>query len=321
VDDLKISCKEEESVDEVIESLRMTYSAVNVNEGKILPYLGMTLDFSRDGVCTIGMKDVIEELLEAEGITGCVATPAAPDLFKIEAASPECPQLTGKDKSRFYSTVQKLLYIAKRTRPDILTAISFLTTRFQSPVKTDATKLQRVLKYLNGTKDLTLSLSSSDPVQLTSYVDASFAVHDDFKSHTGAVSTIGAGAITSRSVKQKLVTASSTEAELVACADEALRVTWSADFMSHQGIDVRPVTIMQDNQSAIKLSTKGKSTNRRTKHISLRYFIVKDKIEDGLLRLQYVRSEDMLADFLTKPLQGKLFKTLRDKILNTVYKT
>ena len=60
---------------------------------------------------------------------------------------------------------------------------------------------------------------------------------------------------------------------------------------------------------------KGRSTSQRTKHISTRYFFAKDRIDSGEIILVHMGTKDMIADFYTKPLQGELFKYMRDKIM------
>ena len=86
----------------------------------------------------------------------------------------------------------KLLYLNKRTRPDILTLVAFLTTRVQSPTEDDRAKLHRGMGYIIGTIGLSLTLEVEGPIRVTAYVDASFATHSsDMKSHTGVFITLG----------------------------------------------------------------------------------------------------------------------------------
>ncbi len=133
--------------------------------------------------------------------------------------SDDSAKLNKQDKEKFHSTVQKLLCLSKRARPDILTAVSFLASRVMQPTEEDLSKLMRCFRYLKGTSDLKLVLSGSKGMVITSYMDASYAVHPDGKSHTGATISIGGGAVYSKSSKQKLVAKSSTEAELVGLSD------------------------------------------------------------------------------------------------------
>jgi hypothetical protein len=134
--------------------------------------------------------------------------------------------------------------------------------------------------------------------------------------HTGIYVAIGNGPIFVRSSKQKLVAKSSTEAELIALSDATSQVIWCREFLSAQGYPVGPAKVYQDNKSTILLAEKVRSTSDRTKHISVRYFFIHDRIEKDELVLKYLPTEDMIADILTKPLQGALFIRLRDMLLN-----
>jgi hypothetical protein len=182
-------------------------------------------------------------------------------------------------KEKFHSVVALLLYLAKRARPDILTAIAFLTTRVQNPNEQEWNKLIRVIKYLRGTLNLTLHLSANSDLTVNSFIDVSFASHPDAKSHTGEVITLGGGAIVSKSSKQKLVSRSSTEAELIGLSDGLSTVLWVKNFLEEQGFNAK-IIIHQDNKSTIALAENGKSTTNRTRHINIRYFFIKEKIDN-----------------------------------------
>ena len=125
--------------------------------------------------------------------------------------------------------------------------VAFLSTRVKSSDEDDWGKLKRVIKYLNGTKNLKLMLSADNVGIVNWFVDASYAIHNDCKGHTGAMLTLGSGAIASKSQKQKNNGKSSTEAELIA-VDEALpQILWTRYFMEGQGSNIAENTSCQDN--------------------------------------------------------------------------
>jgi hypothetical protein len=312
VDDLKISCKDSRGVEDLISHLKRVYKKLNVHKGPQLDYLGMDLDYSTPGFVKVSMRAMVEEAIEMYEISGSAKTPATNNLFRV---SPDSPKLTDVEREKFHSMVQRLLYISKRARPDVLTAVSFLTTRVSSPTQEDNNKLVRVLRYLNGTKELALTLSGSDGMVILAFIDSSFTVHPDGKGHSGSVITIGRGAVHSRSRKQKLVAKSSTEAELIGLAEELSQVIWTRNFLEAQGYKMGAAQVFQDNRSTIMLAEKGRSTSGRTRHVSIRYFFVNDRIESGEIKLGYLGTESMVADFFTKPLQGAQFQKLRDAIL------
>jgi hypothetical protein len=126
---------------------------------------------------------------------------------------------------------------------------------------------------------------------------------------------IAGGSVEAKSKKQSLVTKNSTEAEIVALSDMSSLAIWWREFMLGQGYDLGAINIEQDNTSCIKLAEAGKSQNPFSRHINIRYFFIKDRLEQGELKLQYVKTEDLIADILTKPLQGSRFRSLRRKLM------
>ena len=173
-----------------------------------------------------------------------------------------------------------------------------------------------MLKYINGSKDLGIILRAENPLKLHAYIDASYGVHEDGKSHSALALTLGQGSILAKSSKQKLVTKSSTEAELVAESDFASEAIYGTEFLLAQGEDVTPAIIHQDNMSTIAMIKNGISKSDKTRHMNVRYFWTKERVENGEIQILYTPTDDMVADILTKPLQGDKFLTLRRMLLN-----
>ncbi|KAL7461201.1 hypothetical protein ACHAXS_001624, partial [Conticribra weissflogii] len=318
VDDLKVSHRNSKCVSQVIQWLSSLYGELKEKRGAVHDYLGITLDYSTPGVVRVSMVDYIKGIIEnfPEEIEGDMASPAPNHLFLVrdESLARKLPEEQGV---AFHHTVAQLLFLSTRARRDIQVAVAFLTTRVQSPDEDDWGKLKRVLKYLKGTINMQLNLSVDSLGVAKWYVDAAHAVHDDCKSHTGAGLTLGKGMVTSMSRKQKINGKSSTESKLIAVDDAMGQVLWTRYFIQKQGYEMGPSVIYQDNKSAILLETNGKgSTSKRTKHIKVRYFFVKDKINSGEADVKYCPKDKMWADVLTKPLQGAEFKKFRAKLMN-----
>jgi len=124
--------------------------------------------------------------------------------------------------------VAKLLYLSKRTRQDIQTAVAFLCTRVREPDTDDYKKLTKVMQYIRNTKNMTLTIEPDDEAKW--WVDSLYAVHTDMKSHTGIYMTLGKGATYTSSCKQKLNAKSSTDSELVAVDDAMDHVLGTRHF-------------------------------------------------------------------------------------------
>ena len=212
-----------------------------------------------------------------------------------------------------------LLFACKQARPDIQVAVAFLCTRMKAPTEEDYLKLTRVIKYLQQTIHLRLLIGWDESGVLTWSVNASFAVHKDMRSHTGAALTMGKGALLSLSLKQKINTKSLTEAELVGVDDAVNFIVWSKLFFDWQmkeygdGMKSKRIgktnILSQDNTSAIQLERYGKRLSiKRTRHINIRYFYITDKLQDKTVTaISYCPTKEMVTDYLLKLLQGSLF--------------
>jgi hypothetical protein len=199
-------------------------------------------------------------------------------------------------------------------------AVNFLTTRVNKFTKGDWDKAFRVLQYLNGTKGigLTLCIGAEGPRSVHLYADASYGIHEDGKSHSAGVVTLGNATINVKSQKQKIVTKSSTEAELVCVSDTIGLAYHSKDFLEGQQIKIDGINLHEDNTSTISLMVNGNTSNARTRHIRVRYFFIKERIDSNEVRVEHTPTDEMVADILTKPLQGEKFRRLRDMLLNSM---
>ena len=277
----------------------------------------MKMDFTTPGKVILSMPEYIDTLtkeIPSDLRKGASTTPAAGHLFSTNA---DAEKLSEDQASEYHHLVAKILYLAKRARPDLLLAVSFLCTRVTAPDVDDWKKLGRCLQYLHETKELTLTLSSTDLSTIFWWVNASFGVHEDCRSHTGAVMMMNHGALFALSSKQKLNTRSSNEAELVGVNDAMTMILWMKHFLEAQGYPVHENIIYQDNERSMKLEKYGRqSSGKKTRHLDIRYYFTPDNVKKGTVQVRYCPMGDMVADFFTKPLQGSLFKKFRDQILN-----
>jgi hypothetical protein len=214
----------------------------------------MIFDYSEKGIVKVDMCDYVKGMLDDFPIKfdakDTQPTPAADDLFD---KGDESKLLSKEQAEDFHTCVAKGLFLCKRARPDIHPTIAVLCTRVKQPNESDWQKLIRLMKYLNGTRDDKLILSADKLNVVKWYVDTSFAVHPDFKSHTGGVLTLGRGALT--------------------------------------------------------------SSGPRTRALNIRYFFLTDQVEKGNVMIDFCPTDDMIADYMTKPLQGAKFLKFKKLIM------
>ena len=277
VDDTKISHADPSVVTMIIGKLEAKFGKMTVTRGPEHVFLGMSITYNKqERTATITMKDYLAEAINESrlSITRAAPTPANKNLFDVDEAS---PPLTKDAGEVFHSVVAKLLYVSIRARMDLLLATSFLTTRVSKCTQQDQSKLKRLLEYIHGTLDTEYTVGADDLGRMRTWVDASYAVHPDMRSHTGGVISFGRGGVACKSGKQKLNTKSSTEAEFVGASDYLPNTIWVKMFMEAQGFQIHENILEQDNESAIRLEKNGRtSAGPKSGHINIRFFWLKD---------------------------------------------
>lgn len=231
---------------------------------------------------------------------------------------------TGLDAEQDDSTINielsqqmigSLLYLAIRTRPDILAAVLILARFQQSPSAYFHRGVKRVLRYFNGTAQRCIMFKTGRN-ELLVYVDSDYAGDTtDRKSMIGYVVKLVDGTINWGSKKQTSVALSTCEAEYFAMSIAAQEVVWKRKVMSEIGLIMKgPTLLHSDNESAISWAGADKLPSKRAKHIDVRVHIVRDLVEKKELQVEYIPTEENDADMLTKLLgRGKL-KEVMDRI-------
>lgn len=222
-----------------------------------------------------------------------------------------CSQATAQDQVKpdvpYQSLMGHLMYLVQGTRPDIAFAVNFLSQYNTSFSDKHWRMAKRILRYLKGTKDLGLTYAASSG-KVLGYSDASLNEQGGGKSRSGYVFTLSGGAVSWRSCKQGLVALSSCEAEFVALAESMKEGKWIKAFLQELGLgkcSPSPFVLYSDSQSAIKL-LENPIYHQRSKHIGLKYLYARNEVENGVFQVQFVPTDSMVADGLTKPLPHSL---------------
>ena len=176
------------------------------------------------------------------------------------------------------------------------------------------TVVKRILRNLKGTATYGLMFAASVDTGggLIGYSDADWAGDvNDRKSTSGYLFMMNGAAVSWRSQKQTCVALSTAEAEYIALAAAAQEATWMRKLMKdfHES-QAEPVTIYEDNQSAICIARNPQS-HHKTKHVDIKYHYVCDMVQDVTIKVQYCPTNDMIADILTKGLTHDRFTRLR----------
>ena len=315
VDDNKVSHVDPLVVTDVINTMKSHFGELTVTRGKKHRFLGMNITINEDKNIEIEMKDQLQEAVDMFEQADCskvnetVTSPARPRLRDVNL---ESTRLCSAKQEAYHSIVAKLLWTMKRSRPDLETAVSFLCTRVAKSDSDDWTKLRRAIAYIKCTIEDVRVIGASNLTDIYTWIDAAYGVNPDMKSQTGGAMSLGVGVLHAKSSKQKLNVKSSTEAELVGSSEYIPYNLWLLMFMDKQGYTIKNNVLYQDNQSTILMLKNGRnSCTGNSRHINIRHFFVKDRVDKKEVRIEYCPSLLMLADFFTKPLQGELFLKFR----------
>lgn len=298
VDDIIIASSNGDWTRSVIQDLQKDFKVRDLGPARYC--LGIEIEQAA-GKVSISQRRYIEDVLHRFGMDECnpVSTPldAGSRLVKDEQnVEPE------KEKRPYRELVGALMYLATSTRPDIAHSMSVLSQFNDCHNATHWKAAKRVLRYLKGTSNYSIIYRKADN-RLTCYVDADWAgCAIDRRSYTGYSFLFGGAAISWESRKQRTVALSSTEAEYMAIAEAVKEAIYLKNFLHEAGFgDVADIVIFNDNRGA-NLLTRNSVFHHRTKHIDMRYHFIRDALKRDHIKLEYLPTNEMTADVLTKSL-------------------
>jgi hypothetical protein len=305
------------AIDDAINNIGKYYKIKKL--GKMSEYVGCTVIRSKtENKCWLIQPDLIEKLQSKfkEKISKLkeYKTPAGPGESVIRPIEGD-PILSEEEQKEFRSGVGMLLYLVKHSRPDISNVVRELAKVMDGAMPAHQKLLYRTIKYVIDTKDralvykpLTEKHNNNFIWHLKAYCDSDYSGDKDKRiSVTGFIIYFMGCAISWKSRAQKSVTLSSTEAEYVAISEVSAEIMFIKQLLESLNIQVNlPIIVHVDNVGAIYLSNNA-TTSQRTKHIDIRYHYVREYIEDGILKILFVKSEQNDADIYTKNLSQDLY--------------
>uniref|UniRef100_A0A2N9FXX4 Integrase catalytic domain-containing protein n=1 Tax=Fagus sylvatica TaxID=28930 RepID=A0A2N9FXX4_FAGSY len=218
------------------------------------------------------------------------------------------------DKVRYQRLVGKLIYLS-HTRPDITYAVSVVSQFMHNPSEDHMGAVIRILRYLKSSPGTGLMFSKNDHLNIEGYTDADWAGNIlDRKSTSGYFTFVGGNLVTWRSKKQKVVALSSAEAEFRGMAKGLCELLWLRSLLTEVGFPPSSaMNLFCDNKAAIDIS-HNPIQHDRTKHVEVDRHFIKQNLEEKIIQFPFVKSEDQLADILTKAVSSRNFYDSLDKL-------
>ena len=307
VDDLIITGNNQQVINNFVHQLSKRFSLKEL--GVLNFFLGIEVIHTASGLF-LSQHQYIRDILDKFNMINAkeTTTPMASNTqLKLHDG-------TGPTNATTYRQLIGSLQYLSLTRPDVAFAINKLSQFMHAPSELHWAHLKRVLRYLKGTIQHGLILTKNSSLHLTAFSDADWGGDlDDRTSTTGYILFLGNNPVSWKSVKQKSVVRSSTEAEYRALANTAAEILWFKNLLIelHVPVTKQPL-LLCDNIGATYLSANP-VFHSRMKHLALDYHFVRQHVHSGDFKVTYVTSKDQLADGLTKPLAKQRFLFLRNK--------
>ena len=235
----------------------------------------------------------------------------------MKLSSSQCP--TSKEdkgemkKVPYTSAVGSLMYAMVCTRPDIAHAVGVVSRFMSNPGREHWAAAKWILRYLRGTSRVCLCFGPGQPV-LDGYTDSDMSGDvDSSKSTSGYLMTFAGAAMSWQSRLQKCIALSTTEAEYIAAVEAGKELLWMKNFLAELVLNQEKYALHCDSQSAIHLA-KNVAYHSRTKHIRRRYHWIREVVEEKLLQMEKVHTDQNGSDMLTKILPKSKLLTCRLKV-------
>ena len=217
-------------------------------------------------------------------------------------------------RSKYQMVIGSLLYLMLGTRPDICYAVTLLVQFAANPSQDHLNRALYICHYLIGTKSYVLVYEGQSGNGLLACTDSDWADSPEArKSRYGYLMKFANGAFSWTSKRQKTVALSSTEAEYMSLSDCLQQVAWIKMLLEEIGYKLGPLPVCSDNQGAIFISSNP-ITERRSKHIDVRYHYVRELVEDKKIEVFYISTDNNPADLFTKNLGHIKFSKFREML-------
>ncbi|CAN0838933.1 Retrovirus-related Pol polyprotein from transposon TNT 1-94 [Linum grandiflorum] len=303
VDDIVFGSTNESLCDQFCSLMTNTFEMSMM--GELQYFLGLQVVQTPQGIFLHQTK-YVHNMLDKFGLQQCkpYSTPMSvhSKLAKDDTGVPV-------DETQYRGMIGSLLYLTS-SRPDIMFSVC-ICARYQSaPKQSHLSAVKRIFRYLKATPSLGLWYPANSTTDLAGYSDSDFAgCLTDRKSTSGACQFLGQSLISWSSKKQKCVALSTAEAEYLAAGSCCTQLLWLQSQLLDFSLPQTNIPLLCDNTSAINMS-KNPVQHSKTKHIEIKYHFLREMVQNQTIDIQFICSDQQLADLFTKPLSSDRFHQL-----------
>ncbi|MBW0472312.1 hypothetical protein O181_012027 [Austropuccinia psidii MF-1] len=272
--------------------------------GKDDVMLGIKLIHAESGII-ISQAHYVESVLAVYGMGKCkpMTTPMVPNSHLEKGTQEECSCFDTLNIN-YRSAIGSLNCLSEATRPDIYFAVSYLSQFLEKPGISHWTAFLHFLHYLRGTVAYGLHYTTDGVGGLCAYSDADWGnCRQTRRTVSGFVISFKGFLVIWKSRMQPSVSLSKAEAEYKALTDLSKEVLWLRQLVKELSLcDFdSPTIIFEDNQGCINTANSDSNSNtRQMKHVDIKLHFIREAIWNGLIKVIYIPSDKMLADFMTK---------------------
>ncbi|KAJ1570820.1 hypothetical protein NDA11_004520 [Ustilago hordei] len=279
------------------------------DSGEVSHFLGIKI--SRDRAMhtmTIGQSGYIDQVL-AKHLDKCTK----PTMVPMQSIPEGTLVASAAQQKEYPVIVGKLLWVANSTWPDLSLTVGVLARHMREPSQEHYQAAQRVLRYLESTRQVGLVYRASESQEpLVAHSDANWASDATIqrRSTSGSVALVYGNPVAWKSATQKCVSLSAVKAEFIAAMEATCEVLFLKQLLRSIGIATGTPTVYSDNTGCIQVS-KDPAQHWKLKHINTKYHFVRNNVQEGRVQIKYVDTTRNLADVLTKPIGRQAMQQAR----------
>lgn len=300
VDDIIAASYNQTILDQLVAQFSAEFKMSNL--GQLSKFMGIDIVYNREqGWLTLSQEKYAEQILAKCGMKDCKPIKTPMDGLNLPDCDPE-----NKTAEPYREMIGSLMYLVMGTRPDLTFTVTYLSRFQEAPTDEHWSALKRVLRYLQGSKDLNLVYQRNPKASiLDGYADSDYASDPDpkiqRKSTSGFITRVYSNTVQWCSRKQPVTALSTCEAEYMAACIATQELNWMIKILTDMNLTVQlPVVLYEDNQGCKAMSEKDEP--RRTKHMEIKWYYLRQNVAAGRIVMKYISTNNQQADILTKPL-------------------